>query len=279
MKKEPILYVVATPIGNLDDMSARAVNVMTISDFIIAEDTRKARILLNKFNISKKRVVSFFEGNEKEKISGIVKMVKNAECCSLISEAGTPCVSDPGYRLVRTLRDDGINVVPVPGPCAAIAALSASGIASDRFAFEGYLPKGEKKLEKFLSGLENEERTLLFYESPRRIQKSLAVMIKVFGSRKACLFREMTKMFEESIFGTLEEIRGKVSEPVRGEVTLVVAPPEKKRTWDIDFGRAVQVIQEETGISKGRAAKLTAKITGAKKRDIYKEALKENEIR
>ncbi|MDD5645367.1 MAG: 16S rRNA (cytidine(1402)-2'-O)-methyltransferase, partial [bacterium] len=234
--------------------------------------TRKARVLLEKCRIPKKNIISFFEGNEREKTDYVIRRIKEDGAAALITDAGTPCVSDPGYRLVSILRSENVEVIPVPGPCAAIAALSASGIASDRFVFEGYMPKSDKKLRDFFTALKNEQRTLIFYESPKRIRNSLELMLDVWGNRKACLFREMTKLYEESIFGPLSEILNKLGKEPRGEITIVAEGREKTRETDYDFERIVSLIRDETGVGTSKAAKIAAKITGLKKRDIYKAA-------
>ncbi|MBN2190079.1 MAG: 16S rRNA (cytidine(1402)-2'-O)-methyltransferase [Candidatus Aureabacteria bacterium] len=268
--KMPVLYVVATPIGNMGDITPRAVEILRDSGLIIAEDTRTAGLLLERFNIPQKKAVSFFEGNEIKKLGYIAREIETAGKAALITEAGTPCISDPGYRLVSMLRKKGVDVIPVPGPCAAITALSASGIPSDRFAFEGYLPKNDKKLREFLSALKWERRTLVFYESPRRIRRSLEVMSGIFGGREACLFREMTKVYEESIFAPLSGILEKLQPEPRGEITLVVSGCVETQKTDYDFEKIVSLIREEAGISASKAAKIAAKITGLKKRDIYR---------
>jgi len=274
--KIPVLYVVATPIGNLGDISPRAIEILGDCGLIIAEDTRTAGLLLERFKIPRKSVISFFEGNEKKKLSYIIQKVKAAGRSALITEAGTPCVSDPGYRLINILREEAVEIIPVPGPCAAMAALSASGIASDRFAFEGYLPKNNKKLRDALRGLKREKRTLIFYESPKRIRNSLETMKDILGNRKACLFREMTKIYEESIFGTLSEILEKLQSEPRGEITMVVGACGETDKTDYDFEKIFSIIRDEAGISGSKAAKIAAKITGLRKRDIYRAAARKD---
>ncbi len=216
------LYIVATPIGNLEDFTFRAVRCLEEADLIAAEDTRTARKLLSHYNINKP-LTSYFEHNEIFKTEELVKRLSSGENIALISEAGTPPVSDPGYRLVREAINSSIDVIPVPGPCAAVAAISVSGLAIHRFCFEGFLPPKTGKRKNFLKSIIDEKRTLIFYESPHRIVVSLKDMLEVLGDRRAMLGRELTKLHEEKIYGKLSEILTKLeNRHIKGEITIVV---------------------------------------------------------
>jgi 16S rRNA (cytidine1402-2'-O)-methyltransferase len=205
------LRVVATPIGNLDDIAPRAVEALRSADAICCEDTRHSRPLLQQFGIDRP-LLALHEHNEAERVGGLVARMLAGERIALISDAGTPLVSDPGYRLVRAAREAGIRVTPLPGPCAAIAALSVAGIASDRFVFEGFLPAKPAARQQALRGLLGETRTLVFYESAHRIVDSLADLAAVFGGeRRAALARELSKRFETVLDGPLAALHARVS--------------------------------------------------------------------
>lgn len=225
------LYVVATPIGNLEDITLRALRVLREVDLIAAEDTRRARVLLQHYHIDKP-LTSLYEHNEAQKAPELIRRLATGASIALVSEAGTPLISDPGYRLMQLAIAQGIPIVPIPGACAAIAALTIAGLPIDRFAFEGFLPKRPGKRRRRLEELRSESRTMIFYESPRRICALLADMLAVWGDRRIVLARELTKKFEEILRGRLSEVQALLAErPPLGEVTLVVegataaAPP------------------------------------------------------
>ena len=200
------LYIVATPIGNLADISARAIEVLSSVDVIAAEDTRHSKYLLQHHGIETS-TISLHEHNEQQRSELLLSRIAAGESIALISDAGTPLISDPGYRLVNMAREQGIKVIPIPGACAVIAALSASGLSAERFAFEGFLPPKSTARLQALKSLANEPRTLIFYESPKRMVASLQDMLTVFGGdRKACLARELTKMFETIVTLPLAEL-------------------------------------------------------------------------
>lgn len=220
--RQGVLYIIATPIGNLEDITLRALRILNEVDLIAAEDTRKAGILLNHYNIQKP-LISYFDHNEKVRAVSLVRRLLEGKSIALISEAGTPIISDPGYRLITEAYAHGIKISPIPGPCAAIAALAVAGLPTHRFAFEGFLPPKSGKRKRMLASLATEERTLVFYESPHRIQHSIADMIEILGNRKAVVARELTKHYEEIVRGTLSEIAKQLEGvSVRGEITLVV---------------------------------------------------------
>jgi 16S rRNA (cytidine1402-2'-O)-methyltransferase len=216
------LYIVATPIGNLEDITLRALRVLREVDLIAAEDTRRARVLLEHYHIDKP-LTSLYEHNEVQKAPELVRRLATGASIALVSEAGTPLISDPGYRLMQLALRQGIAVVAIPGACAAITALMIAGLPTARFAFEGFLPKKPGKRRRRLEDLQTEARTMIFYESPRRVCALLADMQAVWGDRRVVLTRELTKKFEEAVRGRLSEVRAHLVErPPLGEVTLVV---------------------------------------------------------
>ena len=221
-----VLYVVATPIGHLGDLSARALAVLKDVDLIAAEDTRHTRALLTHFGI-RTALISMHEHNEDRQIAGLLERLRGGAAIALVSDAGTPLISDPGYGLIHAAAAAGVPLSPIPGPCAAIAALSVSGLPTDRFVFEGFLPARSAARRAHLQGLAREPRTIVFYESPRRMVDVLSDCADVLGvDRAACVGREVTKRFETFYRGTLGELRtaiGGQSEPLRGECVLIVA--------------------------------------------------------
>jgi 16S rRNA (cytidine1402-2'-O)-methyltransferase len=270
-----VLYVVATPIGNLDDLSPRALLTLNEVSLIAAEDTRHSSKLLRHFGILTP-LTAFHEHNEREKTAELVAFLGNGKSIALISDAGTPLVSDPGYRLVRAAHAAGIRVVPLPGACAAIVALSASGLPSDRFAFEGFPPVKSAARRAWFEALAGEPRTLIVYESPHRIVESLHDMVAVFGAaREAVYARELTKQFETVRHATLDELVRWVVEDVnqqRGEIVVLIhgATPVEAKTGD-DAARILRILVQELPVSQ--AAALAAEITGQKKNRLYELAL------
>lgn len=217
-----VLYIVATPIGNLEDITLRALRILKEVDLIAAEDTRHTQTLLNHYGI-KTSLTSYHEHNERSKAQRLVERLSRGENVALVSDAGTPAISDPGYRLVVAAVDAGITVIPIPGASAFAAILSASGLPTDRFVFEGFLPgnKGERRTR--LLELQHEARTLIFYEAPHRLMDALADMHELFGDRDLVVAREVTKMHEEFCRGRVSELMSQFkTQKVRGEITLVV---------------------------------------------------------
>ncbi len=273
-----VLYVVATPIGNLADMVPRAVEILQSVTLIAAEDTRHSARLLSHFSISTP-CIAYHDHSDNQRTESIVDRVAAGESVALISDAGTPLVSDPGYRLVRTARDRGLTVVPVPGACAMVAALSASGLPSDRFSFEGFPPAKTHARRNWLDALAAERRTLIFYEAPHRVLACLQDMEAVFGpEREAVLARELTKTFETIQGGPLAELVEFVagdSNQQRGEIVLLVsgAPDRAEEGLDSEAERVMGILLEDLPVKQ--AAALGSKITGVKKNQLYQWALEQ----
>ncbi|PHS25583.1 MAG: 16S rRNA (cytidine(1402)-2'-O)-methyltransferase [Methylophaga sp.] len=270
------LYIVATPIGNLSDISQRAIDTLQEVDVIAAEDTRHSGKLLQHYLISTP-MISVHEHNEQQRSEVLLARLQQGESVALISDAGTPLISDPGYRLVSLVRKHNIRVVPIPGSCALISALSASGLASDRFSFEGFLPSKQGARQQALQALENERRTLIFYESPRRLKSCLTDMVAVFGEdRPACLARELTKLHETIDTKPLVELLAWVSDDSnqqRGEcVLLIEGIKEQKESSEIAVNQMLTVLLKELPVKK--AAAITASLLDVSKNTAYDMALK-----
>ncbi|HXE77982.1 MAG TPA: 16S rRNA (cytidine(1402)-2'-O)-methyltransferase [Rhodanobacter sp.] len=265
------LHVVATPIGNRDDLSSRAVAVLRAASVIAAEDTRHSRPLLLYHGIDTP-LLALHEYNEREAVAGLVERMLGGQSVALISDAGTPLVSDPGFRLVRTARAAGIRCVPVPGACAAIAALSVAGLPSDRFVFEGFLPPRSAGRRSRLRELAGDPRTLIFYESAHRIAESLADMREVFGgAREAVLARELTKMFETVLGEPLDTLAARVAvdpDQQRGECVVLVSGCGDEVDAQLAEGRRIfAVLREE--LPPAKAARLAAALSGAPRKALY----------
>jgi 16S rRNA (cytidine1402-2'-O)-methyltransferase len=276
-----VLYVVATPIGNLEDLSPRAARVLAQADLIACEDTRHTAHLLTAYNI-RTPSISYFEHNEDRRTPELIDRLVEGATIALVSDAGTPAISDPGYRLVRAALDADIRVVAIPGPSAAIAALSISGLPTDRFVFEGFLPQRDGQRLQHLKTLAHEPRTMIFYEAARRLAATLAAMAEVFGAgRQAAIVREITKTFEETLRGSLAELHGRVAaaEP-RGEITLIVAGSPATASVPDDSANPGVTLQllRDAGLSLKQASAVIAKLTGASRREIYQRAVRENAI-
>jgi 16S rRNA (cytidine1402-2'-O)-methyltransferase len=265
------LYVVATPIGNLGDLTARAREVLAAVDAICAEDTRHTRQLLAQTGIERP-LLALHEHNEEDVAWKLVERLRAGETLALVSDAGTPLVSDPGYRLVREVRAAGLKVSPVPGACAAIAALSVAGIPSDRFCFEGFLPAKASGRREKLTALSGESRTMVFYESAHRIEESLSDMAAAFGGgREAVIARELTKLFETVLGDTLHELIEKVAtddNQRKGEFVIVVRGCEDDTEARLLEGQRLYAKLAEH-LKPSLAAKLAADISGAPRKALY----------
>jgi 16S rRNA (cytidine1402-2'-O)-methyltransferase len=268
------LYVVATPIGNLSDMTCRARDVLGGVDVIAAEDTRHTRQLLQAFGLQTP-TISLHEHNEAQKAQALVRELAAGKSIALVSDAGTPLISDPGFGLVAATREAGFAVVAIPGACAAIAALSVAGLPTDRFVFEGFLPAKASARRERLRALASEVRTLVFYEAPHRIAEVLAdLAAELGGERAATVSREITKRFETHYADTLSALARRASDDAdmqRGEIVIVVKGSDAAATTNVDADRLLRALLEE--LSPAQAAKIAAKMTGEKKSELYDRAL------
>tara|TARA_R110002050_G_scaffold57423_1_gene128840 strand:+ start:52178 stop:53029 length:852 start_codon:yes stop_codon:yes gene_type:complete len=270
------LYIVATPIGNLADMSQRAIEILQSVDVIAAEDTRHSGFLLQHFAI-KTPSVSLHDHNEQQRSETLLARLQQGESIALISDAGTPLISDPGYKLVSLVREHGIPVIPVPGSCAVIAALSASGLPSDRFSFEGFLPPKQGARVQTLEKLASDTRTLIFYDSPRRLQSTLLDMVTIFGGeRRACLARELTKLHETINTKPLAELLDWVTNDTnqqRGECVLLVdGAKQHQDASEVEVNRVLSLLLKELPVKK--AAAMASSLLGISKNNAYDIALK-----
>ena len=228
----PNLFIVATPIGNLEDITFRAVRILSEVDLIAAEDTRHTRILLSKYNINTP-LTSYHKFNIRAKTPYIISIIREGKNLALVSDSGMPGISDPGYELIKAAIDAGIKVEPIPGASAAVTALAVSGLPTDRFIFEGFLPRKPGKKKKILGSLRNEARSIIIYESPYRLMKTLEEIKEVFGERQIAVCRELTKKFEEIVRGKAGEVLEKLRDSrVRGEIVLVISGQAAQRERD-----------------------------------------------
>lgn len=276
MDLKPALYVVATPIGNLDDISHRATSVLRSVDLIVAEDTRHTRQLLHHLGVNRP-MLSLNEQNEREMTPKLIARMGQGEVIALVSDAGTPLVSDPGYHLVAAARAAGLKVSPIPGACAAIAALSVAGLASDKFIFEGFLPAKAGPREKRLAELQDETRTLIFYEAPHRIKQSLTAMAKVFGEeRYAVIARELTKLYEtvhgDTLAGLLQWLDAD-KEQCLGEFVVLVKGVSPKPKTEVCLAVDVLLVNLVKELPVKQAAKLASQLTGLNKNELYQRCL------
>ncbi len=269
------LYIVATPIGNLEDLSPRARQVLEQVDVILCEDTRHTGHMLRRFGIAGRRL-SLHEHNEDRRVPEVIAGLRSGRDFALVSDAGTPLISDPGYRLLAAAREASLRVSPVPGPCAAVAAISVAGLPTDRFCFEGFLPSGAAARRSRLEALAGEFRTLVFYESGRRIADSVRDCARVFGGdRPAALARELTKTHESVYRETLDELAHRLEqdpEASMGECVLVVAGAPESAAETADLERALRVLLEF--VAPSAAARIAAQIYGVSRRTAYAAAMR-----
>ena len=275
------LYLVGTPIGNLEDITLRALRILKEVDQIACEDTRHTQKLLSHYDIHKP-LVSYHEHNELTRASELVLAMERGASIALVSDAGMPLVSDPGHRLVTLAIRHHIPVVPIPGPAALLASLSASGLPSEEFLFLGFLPARSGERQRALERLRIEDRTLIFYEAPHRISDTIADAVAILGDRPACLAREVTKLHEEFRRGRLTEIFQTLNEnPAKGEMTLVIGAAEKGTPGaNVDTAQSlaarVDELMHQAKLDRKDALKLAAKERGMTKRDAYRQLLDEN---
>ena len=274
-KHEPesgFLYIVGTPIGNLNDLSNRALNILTNVSLIACEDTRQTKKILNKFNF-KNNVISFNQHNSFQKIPKLINKLKEGKSLALVSDAGMPSICDPGEDLIKEARNNGLNIVCIPGPCAAITALVSSGFPSSKFIFEGFLPKKKTEREKILQEISNSEKTTILFESPHRLKKLLIELKEICGDeREIQIFRELTKKFEEqignNIYEVLEFLEGK---DILGEITIVIKGFSKNKYQDFDKSIFKRELHDliDAGLTLSEASKYLAKKNNLKKSTIY----------
>ena len=271
-----ILYVVGTPIGNMSDMSPRAVETLSSVDFIAAEDTRVTVKLLNHFGI-KKPMVSYFEHNRRQKGDIIIERILSGESCAIVTDAGMPCISDPGEDLIKQCEEYGVRAVVVPGPSAVISALALSGLETGRFTFEGFLSVNKKSRIDHLESLLDERRTMIFYEAPHKLANTLKDFYETFGDRKLTIARELTKLHEEIIRTTTKAAYETYTSenPLKGEIVLVLEGKKGEDKPAMTSEEAVKYAKEliEKGMRPTDAAKEAAALAGLKKNDIYRELL------
>lgn len=271
-----ILYVTGTPIGNLSDLSPRAVQTLESVDFIAAEDTRVTLKLLNHFGI-KKPMVSYFEHNKRERGEIICKRIEQGENCAVVTDAGMPCISDPGEDLIKLCEEKGIKTVVIPGPSAVISALALSGLETGRFTFEGFLSVNKKSRNDHLQSLVNEHRTMIFYEAPHKLPSTLSDLYASFGDRKLSIVRELTKIHEEVIRTTTKFAAENYADgSIKGEIVLVLEGAKNDDTnKNYTLEQAAEIARKliENGEKTSEAAKQAAAVTGFKKNEIYRELL------
>lgn len=262
------LYICPTPIGNLQDVTLRVLRVLAEADVIAAEDTRRTRKLLTAHGVRARRLVSFHEANEADKTEALVERLRRGEQVALVSDAGMPLISDPGYRLVTRCIEEGLSIEVLPGPSAVTAALAASGLPTDRFSFEGFMPRKDGDRRRRLESIASDERTLIFFEAPNRVGGTLESLKEVLGNRRIALVRELSKVHEQVLRGTIEEVASMIGEEIIGEVVMVVGGAPRPLG---DLATAIRKAQElmSLGNSPSRAAAAAASGFGVPKRQIY----------
>ena len=267
-----VLYLVGTPIGNLHDISLRALNILKKVTFIACEDTRQTKKIMSKFEFNN-NLISFNMHNSEKKIPKILASLKKGESIALVSDAGMPSICDPGERLVQEVKSNKLNIICIPGPCAAITALVSSGFNSSRFTFEGFLPKKKKDREKILLDISNNEKSTIIYESPHRINNLLTELRNYCGGKREMqLFRELTKKFEENLGNNIDEVIEKInSKEVLGEITLIIKGLNNSRNNELDILFLKKELNEliYAGLSLSAASKYLAKKNGLSKNIIY----------
>lgn len=272
------LYLVSTPIGNLEDITLRALRVLKEVDLIACEDTRHTRKLLDHFGI-RKPVISYHEHNEQTRAAELAGRLAQGESIAIVTDAGTPGISDPAYRIVRAAIEQGVEVVPIPGPAALIAGLVSSGLPTDSFYFGGFLPPRKGARRTRLNELRSERSTLVFYESPHRIREALSDAEDVLGDREASLARELTKLHEQFLRGRLSEIRARLDvQSPRGEMTLVIAgcgDDNLYATEQLSLTAQVDKLMNDQGLTRSDALKAVARSRGLSKREAYQKLLEE----
>jgi len=279
-KDSGTLYICGTPIGNLEDITLRVLKILKEVKYIAAEDTRHTKKLLGHYQINTK-VTSYYEYNKFKKAPYLVEILKNGQDIALVSDAGMPGISDPGYVLINLALKNNIKLIPVPGVSALITALVVSGLPTDKFVFEGFLPRKIKERKKYFRSIENEERTIIFYEAPHRLKKTLKDMLEILGDRKIVIARELTKKYEEIIRGNLIQVLSEINEKeIKGEITLIVQGGfENKGNDSIDYLMKEGIIEEYLnklkiqGYSNKEIIKISQEKFSIPKNTIYKKLL------
>lgn len=272
------LYIVSTPIGNLQDISQRSLNILKECDLIACEDSRHTKKLLTHFSINT-QLTSYHEHNENSKSQKLLEELNAGKDIAIVTDAGSPCVSDPGYRIVKLAISNSVKVVPVPGPSSVIAALTASGLPSDKFIFLGFLPKTKNQIQKITEQYMREPSTLIFFESPKRIKKTLSYLSEILGNRAASVCRELTKMHEEIVNGSLDVLSETFNQrdEIKGEITLVIAGFQQDKTESSDELNEVVYKRLETlnnlGLSLKDSVKVVCEDYSIAKKNVYEKAL------
>lgn len=268
------LYIVATPIGNLKDLSERAKEILSEADVIAAEDTRVTKKLFALLGLSTKKLfITYEDHSEQEKFQQLIDLINDGKSIALVSDAGSPLISDPGYKLVRECRKQNIYVTTIPGASAVISALQLSGLPTNRFMFAGFIPNKDKARIDLFTELKSINTTLVLYETAIRLEKSLTALQQIMPEREVAVVREITKMYEETIFGSVDEVLDKLkANPVKGEIVLVIAPPTESTSQDIDLNTLLT--EELKHCSVKEAVKNISLKYKLKRNDVYEEALK-----
>jgi 16S rRNA (cytidine1402-2'-O)-methyltransferase len=277
-----ILYIVATPIGNLEDITLRALRILKEVDLIACEDTRHTAKLLTHYGISTPRE-SYHQFNEESRTPRLIEMMRNGKNIALVSDSGTPLVSDPGYELIAACRNEGIQVIPIPGPSASIAALTGSGLPAESFFFAGFLPSKKSLRKRRLEELAVFQTTLILYEAPHRLLESLEAMVEILGDRRATLARELTKIHEELLHGTLPEMLEilRARPRIKGEITLVIEKGEAvalSADYPASLREHLEQELEKTGLPRNEALKSVAKQRGISRKQAYDQLIAELRI-
>jgi len=270
------LFIVSTPIGNLEDITLRALKTLKEVDLIAAEDTRKTKKLLNHYQI-RTPLTSYFDHNEFKKGKFLITKITNGNDIALVTDAGTPGISDPGYHLIQLALKNSIDFVPVPGVSAAITALSVSGLPTDRFTFEGFLPSSQKKRRIALEKNKYQKRTIIYYESPRRLLTTLEDLLEIFGDRLVTIARELTKLYEEVLNGTISEIFNKFKNQglIKGELTIIIGGYKGiSEDKDVSIQEEIKLYQKTSSLPLKDIVRIISEEKGIPKRDIYQESLK-----
>lgn len=271
--KEGILYLVATPIGNLEDITFRAIRILKEVDLIAAEDTRTSAKLTAKYNI-KAKLISYHKFNEKQKAEFLIEQLRSGKSVAVVSDAGTPGISDPSEVIVEECIKNNIPVIPIPGPSAIITALSASGLSTENFSFFGFLPKTKSKQIEFLQDLISRKETMIFYESPKRVKQTLQTFLEIFGNRQIVVSKELTKIYETFFRGTIIEVLSQLNETnLKGEFVILLEGAKEREVSDVEIEKLLRE-KIANGLSKSETVKEISKKFNIKKNRVYQVSLR-----